>query len=47
MKLKQLGVRVPYDIFTKVKLYCAKKDLTISEFVISALQNEMENRGIK
>ena len=47
MKLIQTGVRIPKDMYTKIKIYCARNDCTIAEFFIAALKNEMKERGVE
>ena len=45
MKLKT--VNIPIDIFKDVKITCAKKDIKIKDFIISAIKKELENDTIK
>ena len=43
--VRSFHLRLPYDIFMKLKVYCAKNDCTIGDFFTTALKNELKKRG--
>ena len=47
MELIQTGVRIPKDLYTEIKIYCAKNDCTIGDFFTTALKNELKKRGVE
>lgn len=45
--VRSFHLRLPYDTFMKLKVYCAVNDTPITEFIIQAVKKEMENRGVE
>lgn len=41
MKLKT--VNIPEELFKEIKIYCAKNDLKIKDFIINSIKNNLEN----
>ena len=45
--IRSFHLRLPYDVFMKLKVYCAVNDIPITEFIIRAIKKEMKDRGVK
>jgi predicted HicB family RNase H-like nuclease len=43
----QLATRIPKQLHRELKLYCVKSDVSVMDFVVSALQDKLarESRG--
>ncbi len=41
-KLKHLNTRVPQDLIVEIKIYCAKNDMKIQDFVTEALHEKLK-----
>jgi hypothetical protein len=43
----QLATRIPKQLHRELKLHCVKADVSVMDFVVSALQDKLarENRG--
>jgi len=43
----QLATRIPKQLHRELKLYCVKADVSVMDFVVSALQDKLarESRG--
>ena len=43
----QLATRIPKQLHRELKLYCVKSDVSVMDFVVSALQDKLqrETRG--
>lgn len=38
----QLATRIPKQLHRELKLYCVKSDVSVMEFVVSALQDKLQ-----
>lgn len=43
----QLATRIPKQLHRELKLYCVKSDVSVMEFVVSALQDKLARDGRK
>jgi predicted HicB family RNase H-like nuclease len=41
----QLATRIPKQLHRELKLYCVKSDVSVMEFVVSALQDKLARGG--
>ena len=41
----QLATRIPKQLHRELKLYCVKSDVSVMEFVVSALQDKLARDG--
>ena len=41
----QLATRIPKTLHRELKLYCVKSDVSVMEFVVSALQDKLARDG--
>ena len=41
----QLATRIPKQLHRELKLYCVKSDVSVMDFVVSALQDKLSREG--
>jgi hypothetical protein len=41
----QLATRIPKQLHRELKLYCVKSDVSVMDFVVSALQDKLSRDG--
>ena len=45
--IRSFHLRLPYDMFIKLKVYCAVNDTSVTEFIIKAIKKEMKESGVE
>jgi predicted HicB family RNase H-like nuclease len=41
----QLATRIPKQLHRELKLYCVKSDVSVMDFVVTALQDKLSREG--